>query len=241
MRPTDREDLSRFLVHLTRDFNGNTAEDNLLAMLKDQRIEARSAYCLFHKKFDQFAFSKVLKKRFRSVCLTEVPFTQLRHLAADISGRQIKLRPYGLVFRKLDLLERGASPAIYINAKGTSLRDYLVSQFDSHFKERSQYKKLKKDFGDEAESIINYYSLINVINSSHDFSWEREWRYPGNLSFDFVELFAVIANDPDSFSKRYKKVFSGELLRQMQYIPIVSLQWNAERIIEELSIKLWTA
>jgi hypothetical protein len=174
MRPTDREDLSRFLVHLTRDFNGSTAEDNLLAMLKDQRIEARSAYCLFHKKFDQFDFSKVLKKRFRSVCFTEVPFTQLRHLAADISGRQIKLRPYGLVFRKSDLLERGASPAIYINAKGTSLRDYLVSQFDSHFKARSQYKKLKKDFGDEAESIINYYSLINVINSSHDFSWERE-------------------------------------------------------------------
>jgi hypothetical protein len=40
MRPTDREDLSRFLMHLTRDFNERTAKDNLLAMmLKDQRIE----------------------------------------------------------------------------------------------------------------------------------------------------------------------------------------------------------
>lgn len=207
-------------------------------MLKEQRIEAWSAHCLFHKKFDQFAFSNVLKKRFSSVCLTEVPFTQLRHLAAEISGRQIELKPYGLVFRKSDLLEKGASPAIYINAKGTSLRNYLLSQFDSHFKKRSQYQKLKKDFGDEAESIINYYSLINVISSSHDFSWEREWRYPGDLSLilkSYLPLLPTIRIPSQSNTKRRCRESCCSISQ------VVSLQWNAERIIEKLSIKLWQA
>ncbi len=241
MHPTDRDDLSRFLVHLTRNSGGASAEENLRTMLEQGVIEARNAHCLFHRKFDQLGFSDKLKKKFRTVCLTEVPFSQLRHLAAEIRGRRIKLKPYGLVFLKSQLLERGASPALYINAKGTTLRDYLLAQFDAHFKNRSLYRKLQAKYGDEADSIIRYYSLINVISATHDFSWEREWRHSGDLAFELYQLFAIVADDPENFRKSCKKAFPSGLYNQVRRIPILSPQWNAERIIEELSMALWSA
>jgi hypothetical protein len=238
MKIPEREDISRFVVHLTRDHQDSSAEENLLSIIRSQKIEARNAHCLFQHKFGAFQFSKTLRSKFNSVCLTEVPFAQLQHLAAPIVGRKIKLQPYGAVFRKADMLLKGASPAIYINAKGTSVRDYLLGQFEAHFQTRSQYRKFKADFAKDADAIINYYSLINVISDGHDFSWEREWRVMDDLRFDLMELYAIIVPDPDAFMKRCEKEFpskSGDLA----LIPMVSPAWNVERIIEELSIKLW--
>jgi len=241
MRTPERDDLSRFLVHLTRDYSGDSAEKNLISMLRAERIEARNPYCLFQPKFKHLHFSDVLKKKFNSVCFTEVPFSQLRHLAAEIQGRQIKLKPYGLVFVKEDLLKKGASPALYINAKGTSLKDHLIAQFDQHFSTRDQYQKLKKDFGAKADSIIHYYSLINVISDTHDFSWEREWRHPGDLEFELIQLSAILVKDPDAFVERCEKEFSGAALKRILRVPIISPHWNVEQIIEILSVALWNA
>lgn len=241
MKTPERDDLSRFLVHLTRDYDGTSAEDNLLSILQAERIEARNPHCLFQPKFKHLHFSDVLKKQFNSVCFTEVPFSQLRHLAAEIKGRQIKLKPYGLVFGKEDLLTRGASPALYINAKGTSLRDHLIAQFNQHFSTRAQYKKLKDDFGAQADSIIHYYSLINVISDTHDFSWEREWRHPGHLDFELIHLSAILVEDPEAFAKRCEKEFSGGQLKRILRVPIISPHWNVELIIDKLSVALWNA
>jgi hypothetical protein len=186
-------------------------------------------------------FSDLLQKQFNSVCFTEVPFSQLRHLAAEIKGRRIKLQPYGLVFSKENLLKRGASPALYINAKGTSLRDHLIAQFDRHFSTRAQYKKLKSDFGARADSIIHYYSLINVISDSHDFSWEREWRHPGHLDFEFTHLSAILADDPEKFAERCEKKLSAGTLKKILRAPLISPLWNVELIIEKLSVALWNS
>jgi len=237
MVPTDREDLSRFLVHLTRDYGENEAEDNLLAILREKYIEARNPHCLFHHKFK--GFSTTLKDRFNSVCLTEVPLGQLRHLAAEIEGRQIKLKPFGLVFRKDELLLKGASPAIYINARGTALRDHLMAEFRKHFGGRTMYKQLQSDFPNHADSIIAYYSLINTMSDSHDFSWEREWRFPRTLSFEYQDIFAIIAARPKAFRRECKDQLGPSLWKYVRKIPVVSLDWNMERILEEMSVILW--
>jgi len=42
--PNNRDDLSRFLVHLTRDFEGELARHNLVQILKEKTIEARNAH-----------------------------------------------------------------------------------------------------------------------------------------------------------------------------------------------------
>lgn len=236
-----RDDISRFLVHLTRNYEGHSAVENLLRILTQRRIEARNAHCLFHRKFSQFEFSKILEKKFHTVCFTEAPFPQIRFLASQIPGRNIRMRGFGLVFKKNTLLKRGASPAIYLNAKGTRLREYLLGQFAAHFKGRNQYKRLAHDFGElEADSIINYYSLINIISENYDFSWEREWRFPGSLSFDYDELYAIIAEQPRDFERRCQEIRPTRIAQELSCIPVISPQWNYERVIEEFSVKLWS-
>jgi hypothetical protein len=234
-----RDDISRFLVHLTRNYGGASAEDNLFAILRRKRIEARNAHCLFGHKFDHYGFSALLKKKFNTVCFTEAPFPQIRFLVSEIPGRNIRLQPFGLVFKKSSLLDRGVSPAIYLNAKGTQLREYLLRQFGSHFKTRSLYRNLVRDFHDDADSIINYYSLINIISDDYDFSWEREWRFPGHLEFDYDELYAIIARNPKQFEQRCGETLPDSVVRYVSRIPVVYPEWNYERVIEEFSVKLW--
>src|SRR5258707_230096 len=127
--PAHRDDLSRFLVHLTREYDDTPARDNLVSILRDKTIEARNAHCLFIHDINGRDFSQKLRKAFRTVCFTETPLPQLHRLSGEIPGRRVALSPYGLVFAKRALIDRGASPAIYINAYGTGLREYLLDRF----------------------------------------------------------------------------------------------------------------
>ncbi len=73
--PNNRDDLSRYLVHLTRDYDGELAQQNLVNILKEKIIEARNSHCLVMHKLEQLEFSKLLKNKFRTVCFTETPLT----------------------------------------------------------------------------------------------------------------------------------------------------------------------
>ena len=131
--PKDREDFSRFVVHLTRDFEDSGPLENLVDILRSRRIEARSAHCLFYHKIAGIGFSSVLKKKFNTVCLTEVPLSQLRYIVGAYPGRRIELAPYGLVFLRSNLLKKGANPVVYVNSQETGLREFLLNQFTAHF------------------------------------------------------------------------------------------------------------
>ena len=213
-----------------------------MAILRDGVIEARNGWCLFHHKFRQKQFSDVLKRKFRTVCLTETPFTQLRHVAVDIPGRRIRLQPFGLVFLKSYLTDKGASPAIYVNGKGADgIRKYLLSRFDKDFGDGQRFDKFSDRVGKQANAIIQYYSLINVITDDHDFAWEREWRHSGDLEFNMGSIFAIIAKDPDGFIAHCEKELPARRMKHIQRVPVVSLDWSTETIIENLSRSLWDA
>lgn len=237
----DRDDLSRFLVHLTREYNGKSAKDNLIAMLRSRRIEARNAHCLFTPKIASIGFSQTLKKQFNTVCFTEVPLNQLKHLTRLIPGRRIALKPYGLVFWKAHLLEEGANPAIYISSRAEGLRELLLGQFDEHFKGLRQYLQFKARFGVGADAIIRYYAFINVFSDRVDFSWEREWRLKGDFSFGFDRLVAIVAPDPDGFRTVVNETFGQKLRDDIARIPVVSPNWNYEQLVEEMAFRIWEA
>lgn len=236
--PKKRDDLSKFLIHLTRDYSDSSATDNLVNILKQKKIKAKNPYCLFIHKLNQMDFSKVLKKKFNTVCLTETPLTQINMLSANIPNRKIKLKPYGLIFWKDDLLEKGANPAIYINARGTKLRNFLLNEFENQFSGVKTLKKFKEN-DDFYNEIIQYYSLINIISTNHDFSWEREWRFLGDLKFDYKEIVAIIAEDPDSFEKECEREINKNKFKKIQKIPIIDPNWNYEEVIEEMSYRIW--
>ena len=236
--PRSRDDYSRFLVHLTRDYGGLTACHNLINILKDKTIYARNPHCLFHSKLKQYGFKDSLKRRFFSVCFSEVPLHQIRYISGNISGRRIKLKPYGLVFWKDELLEKGANPAVYINAKGTELKRYLLQRFDEDFANVTTVRSLKKGT-DHYEDLIQYYCLINIISERHDFAWEREWRYQGDFEFSFPDIAAVIAQDPKGFLKVAKKTMSRDDMEKLRRTAIIDPRWSYEQVIEGLSVDLW--
>lgn len=134
--PRKRDDISKFLVHLTKDNKKDkiNAIDNLINILDEKKIKAKNPHCLFNPIFDNLGFSKELKKQFNTVCFTEAPLDQIHKLTRNILKRQVNLQPYGLVFWKNKLLELGANPAIYINAKGTDMNNFLLNSFRKQFK-----------------------------------------------------------------------------------------------------------
>lgn len=235
----EREDISRFLVHLTRDYEGSSSKDNLLKILHDKTIYARNAHCLVMHKIKDMSFSDILQEKFNTVCFTETPLTQIKQLVSKIEGRRIQLKPYGLIFWKEDLFEKGSSPAIYINAKGTSISNFLLDEFDSIFQDVRTLKRLKKLEADHYLNIIHYYSLINVVKDKHDFMWEREWRHHGDFKFYYRDIVAIIAKDPEKFEKECKKSLNTRAYGYIKKLPIIAPDLTYEELIEEFAITIW--
>jgi len=122
-----REDVSRFMVHLTRNNkrdhdDGGTARENLRSILSEQRIRAISSHCTFNRKVTKLP--EKTRRRFNTACFTETPLNQIHLLVQDIPGRSIKLSSYGICFRKDFIVSKGGQPALYINEyDGTWLRE----------------------------------------------------------------------------------------------------------------------
>lgn len=89
--PQLRPDQSSFLVHLTREYEGKSPMENLLAILKSKRIEARTVNCLFIHTMKRLKFSKILTGKFKTVSLTETPIQTIHHLADPHIDRTVKL------------------------------------------------------------------------------------------------------------------------------------------------------
>lgn len=233
-----RDDLSKFLIHLSRDLLGATAKENLINILKDKTIEARHAHCLVMHKFEQMRFSKVLRCEFKSVCFTEAPLSQVHQLTRIIPKRTIKLKPYGLVFWKDALMDRGANPAIYLNAQGNSLSKYLLDQFEKEFGGIRTLKRLKTNERKHYESIIQFFALLNVVKKKNNFMWEREWRHMGDLDFKYEDVVAIIARRPYSFIEESEEHLSAPAYKAIKQIPIIDPSWKLEEVVEALATQM---
>ena len=237
----NREDLSRFLVHLTRDYDGTCARLNLVNILKEKKIYARNAHCLVKHKIEEKErnFTPTLKRQFNTVCFTETPLTQIKQIATEIEGRSIQLEPYGIVFWKDVLFEAGSSPAIYINAKGTSVSKYLLRQFDETFKGVKSFQTLRNTKVKDYKNIVHFYSLINVVKDKHDFLWEREWRHHGDFTFEYEDIIAIIAKTPGGFEQLCKRRLGNVKYQDIKKILIIDPKWTYEELLERLAIRIW--
>ncbi|MBD1931722.1 MULTISPECIES: abortive infection system antitoxin AbiGi family protein [Cyanophyceae] len=239
----NREDISRFLTHLTREYEKIEALDNLVNILKHKKIEARNIHCLFKHQIEKLDYDDDFKKYFHTVCLTETPLHQIRILTSDIK-REVKLQPYGLVFLKDRLLQKAANPAIYISSNFHGLDIFLIEEFDNFFKDvdKINQEKKGKEFTDLEKKYykkkIYYFSLINKIGDNYDFTWEREWRVNGDLEFEYTDIVAILAQDLEKFNQRCKTTIQEGKFKEIESIPIINPAWSYEDIIEQMSTKI---
>ena len=99
-----REDISRFVVHLTRDDTetfgngGATARENFESIIRHGCILAYRAHCLFNPKLSELP--EQTQHKFKVACFTEVPLNQIHLLVRDIPGRQCNLNHTASCSRK---------------------------------------------------------------------------------------------------------------------------------------------
>jgi hypothetical protein len=231
-----RDDISRFVVHLTKDNGSFSASDNLVSILKAKTIEARTPHCLFKADIEgRLSFDEGLRKKFRTVCFTETPLSQIRHLAADMPDRNVHLKPFGLVFKRSTVLEKGGSPAIYINGAGTKHREMLLRRFRSDFRDITTTQQVKEKHGEFSAALVSHYALCNLMSDWHDFSWEREWRFCGNFNFKYYEIVAILVDGTLKFKNRIQDEFPTEIQKHIRKIPLINPDWNYERVVDQMS------
>jgi hypothetical protein len=181
-----RTDLSTFLVHLTRDTKKNEARENLLNLLEDRTIRARTALGMA-ADLDDYLKDTVATQRV--VCFSETPLEHSWMMVRDIKGRQQKFKPYGIVFSKSFARRRGCNPVWYLDI--TIGHDWLtvpVNDLVSDAKAASKGRlgRLKGDLLAE-QSIFRLTPFIeqmgNPSGTRKEFWWEREWRHAGDFTF----------------------------------------------------------
>ena len=178
----DRNDLSSFIAHFTRDggVHGN-ARDNLVNILTTGCLMARSEQGMAKNR--HFPGQAV-------VCFTEVPPEGYWTMVQPTWGRQVQLRPYGVAFRKQWAREKDANPVWYVDA--TPGRNWLTNDIKEMINSAT--------VGEEASGILRLTPFFEPMGdwratggTVREFSWEREWRKVGNLNFALVDLVGVLA------------------------------------------------
>ena len=216
---TGRNDLSRFVVHLTRDdtedfpTGGQPAADNFRDIMSDHTIFGFRPHCLHHNQIPE-----THRRKFAVCCFSEVPLTELHLLTRPIPKRRIELSDYGFVFSREALVRRGAQPALYINSYHGN--DHAKDADDEIFKlaqkDRFSRGKLRR--------LVPY---MNVMDERHDFAWERQWRMVGDLKFETKDLVCVILPEDVENLLRDSFLEVG--------VPVISPGWSTERIVAEFS------
>jgi hypothetical protein len=220
-----RNDLSPFLVHLTRDTEKGSAHDNLTAILKTRTLQYGEEP--FSDARFGFSVDKVASKRFyfSAISFTETPLSEVHNLL-EISGRSKQLQPYGLVFLKDNLKEKGVSPVFYINnlaGDKDGLVEVLCGLIRRHRVEAAQILPYIAVFGRKLNPKGG-----TPRGGKIDFTWEREWRYTSkdeNFRFDKTDVFVGLC--PHDEIQTFEKT-----IRWLKFIdPVRNMKWYAEKLL----------
>lgn len=214
-----REDVSRFMVHLTRNDvgewkggAGNTARQNFLDIYHERTILAAKAHCMHARKM-----TPSQRKKCRVACFTAMPLTAIKHVAKPIPGRQIELEPYGFVFKRDFIIENGGQEVSYVNSYrgNNAVRDSYDRAFaiaaNNNFTGR----------------LWQQLPFVSAMHERYDFFWEHEWRVLGNVEFHYNDLVCVILPEEGNGPLKFGLDQKG--------ISWISPEWGLERIVEELS------
>lgn len=258
-----RNDISPFLVHLTKDTE-KSAKENLESILNDRKLKygyvdeykskldtkigdeedikkgipklmSVANYC-----YDLYELTlKDAIKYFHAISFTETPLDQIHNLL-NIGGRDVKLKPYGLVFIKEKLENKEVMPVWYINNINGNKQNILEKVVQT----------LIKNNPDQAYKILPFITIFgkgfkrksSQQKSSQkdvevDFRWEREWRYVSDdFEFEFNEKDVFIGLCPKDDIKYFEKKFGDQYKideKPLHFIdPLMNPRYFATKLVE---------
>ncbi len=212
---TQWHDMSEYVVHFTRDYNGHSAYDNMMSILGTGILRARNAFGI--------ARHKAPCQTQHVVCFSEIPM----HLVSRLAHRR---GPYGIGFTKSFLREHGGAPVWYIERDSPAARsiDQLVALAMS---------------GDPAVAapIWTITPFVDVPGDysgrRYRFEWEREWRHIGHLSFSVEHAtFLVIPESLHGAARSFFDEARDEHTGPCYDCPFLDPSWNRDRINAALAV-----
>jgi len=213
-----KRDYSPFLVHLTKDYTDEAvnifmpAKEVLEQILDDKTLLAVNyKYCYFGPNLESRSSS--LQNKFKVVCFTETPLDQIDVLLNKVIGRNFEPKPYGLVFEKKYIREKGGNPVFYVTKEiARPLYDSLYIPLCAEGEEQI------------SEKICKLLALVTICEEWNDWHWEREWRIAGNLEFDLNDIYCGLCpeEDIDHFENVYEPLI------------FISPYWGINKILDKL-------
>jgi hypothetical protein len=164
-RIAQRNDLTMGLVHLTRDQGKTSGLDILLKILVERKLIGSDTTSGF------------IVGSNRAVCLQEAPIYSLaqniyteQEYRKENKKAKTRYLGFGLQFNKRFVYEKHGRPVIY--DKTQAAKSYLPQS--------------------EWWRIVNF--DLNNEKAIIDWSHEREWRVPGDLTFELTDVSVVLPN-----------------------------------------------
>lgn len=213
----DSDELEDYLatcfVHLTRDDtatdpNGGTARENLSRIINEQTVLAVRPHCLHANRL-----SPKQSREFRVACFSQTPVHRLHRIVGR--GWNANLEPFGIVFSWAAMKRKGIVPVQYVNSHVgfSNLRraaDRLLQINET------------SGFNGDTRWMLPY---LSAWHERIDFSWEREWRIVGDVTFNYSEVVCVVL--PEKFG-----VMRSRLKRLG--LKVVSSEWSQSKVLREL-------
>lgn len=203
----DRLDLSDWLIHFTRDFQGRSAKDNLISIIKMGRLVPSWA---------ERNGAKTIYGIYPAVCFSEQPLWAFAEYARN---RRNKVSEYGVLVHKCDAFAMGALPVIYgINGL------YELQSEDAGYD--PQYRKINHETICEEEQYRVVRFNPNRDRHPADWTHEREWRWSSKQDISGIGGFHLGGRTAD---------FSDRGMSEGRAHIFVPTEWDVELFQNEIS------
>jgi hypothetical protein len=218
-----RTDLSTFLVHLTRASDGRSAMENLVSIIEDNLIEARTPFGAALHQLNKAGQPTTAQ---RCVCFTETPLEHVSLLSQPIDGRDIKFEPYGVAITRKQGRCEGVNPVWYLDM--TPGHDWLTNSVHLIVEEAIK----RGAYTDHPVARLTpFMDWMGVWESRRkEFWWEREWRHHGD--FTLPPTYIVLAPEAEH---QTLDMLVDALAPETTKVSFVDPAWSLEMIIGRLA------
>ena len=167
-----RNDLSTFVVHLTKDGNGKSARDNLVDIVHAGKIEARNAHG--HGIYNYSNRPRFPLGAYKAVCFTETPLEYIYLFTEEIiEDRSQQFENYGIAITKAIARKTGLNPIMYVDM--TPGHDWEIAHALNAIIEEALTSDIPADH--PIFKIAPFIEQMGTWKSGKkEFWWEREWR-----------------------------------------------------------------
>ena len=198
------KDMSKFVVHFTKESLPRSAYDSAISILYQRCIIAKKA----------FGAGRDLAPARKSVCFSEVPLHHLKRLA-DVRGQ------YGIGFRKEYVVQRGGGPILY------AYKDTMQAKAVNALV-RAALNEPSSPIWDVAPFV----DLPGIYGKSkYLYEWEREWRHVGDLRFAETDpAFLIIPEALHVVARGFFESAKFENLGPSYACPFIDPYWGEDKI-----------